>query len=123
MPTIALQIIRTTWTKKSRGGRDAGLRNRVPPAFALSAESGKFSVQIIGFDEFGNQKPLQRDYLVGVDTWNRLRWAERFSDFDSGNWWYEHTVVNLALFAGAVDSDIFLNSEPANQFVSLPILR
>lgn len=75
------------------------------------------------FDEFGNQKPLQRGYVVEANTWNHLRWMERFSDFDTGNWWYEHTVVNLAYFAGAIDVDVFLNSEPTNQFVSLPILR
>ena len=185
-PTVALQIIQTTWTKESRGGRGAQLRNTVPHALPFEAKAGKFNAQLHFFDESnnfnspakppslvrdrqvcelkksfvfewfhllyewndesqsshlvwsnmnrgapaavfldnsGNQKPIRRDTLAVVNAWIRLRWMERFSDLDTGQWWYHHTVVNLAQFDYPIDFNVFLRGAPTQEFCSLPILR
>lgn len=43
---VVAQRVRTTWTKRSRGGPAASARNRVPIAFPLPAEAGLHEVDV-----------------------------------------------------------------------------
>lgn len=55
------QRVRTTWTKRSRGGPAASVRNRVPIAFALPSEAGLHEVNIdesTGFEPRFAVRPL-----------------------------------------------------------------
>jgi hypothetical protein len=36
----------------------------------------------------------------------------RFSDSDTGSWWYEQTTVNVAAFRGEPSGQVFVRSEP-----------
>ncbi|RYX84548.1 hypothetical protein EON83_09360 [bacterium] len=173
-PLLYVQIIHTTWTKKSRGAPLSTPRNAVPLALRLEdfpddflvvhrfdySESADFQTptpkhQKFEFTDDLNFKygsftlcwegqtattkfhPL--DYSVGApgikspdprighfaieaNQWIRLRWQGRFSDFDEGSWWYEHTCINVAHFTITPQPHIFLQTEPARQFTHLPQL-
>jgi hypothetical protein len=44
VPLLAIQIVSVTWTKLSRGGSAAALRNRIPRAFLLHRHGKSFNV-------------------------------------------------------------------------------
>ena len=60
-------------------------------------------------------------YQIAPDGWVRLRWHGRLRDYDNGQWWYEHTVVNVA----RCDADLNVDfaGKPARTFEWLPNLR
>ena len=173
--SLYLQVIRTTWTKKSRGGELAGPRNAVPLALPVEYwQTGCLSVRCITYSEsdvfqtpttireqldltnalrfnwgsfalnwdeqiaktefhpadwsvgapgIKSFAPIIGQFIVADDEWVRLRWQGRFSDYDDGRWWYEHTCINVARFDGEINPNIFLQGEPTKQFVHLPILK
>jgi hypothetical protein len=45
----------------------------------------------------------------------RVCYNGRFSDADTGRWWYEQVTVNVAGFGGAPSGDVFLRSEPVRE--------
>jgi hypothetical protein len=58
---VVAQRVRTTWTKRSRGGPAASVRNRVPIAFPLPAETGLHEVDVdesTGFEPRFSVRPL-----------------------------------------------------------------
>ena len=58
--------------------------------------------------------PAKTAFLLCPGKWGRLRYNGRFVEMDSGNWFYEKTVVNIGLlFQPAVD--IFF-ATPHNSF-------
>ncbi|QRK11068.1 hypothetical protein JQX13_13940 [Archangium violaceum] len=66
MTGLFLQHLRTEWTKHSRGGPRAGVRNATPralplPLFALeSADEEVFRVQTVLFDEWQQFRPREQ---------------------------------------------------------------
>jgi hypothetical protein len=56
-----------------------------------------------------------KKFVVPTDTWARVRWNDRSSDVDSGAWSYHQVTVNIALFSGQPDGDIFINTKPQRQ--------
>ena len=74
-------------------------------------------------NEGGNEEGFQHDLLVPLDKWVRLRWMGRFSCMDSGQWWYEHTVANIAFMSSGVNPRLFIETTPSSEFRRLPILR
>lgn len=59
-PALHVQIIRTSWTKKSRGGNGARARAGVPLAFAVAPRilgSGQLSVEAYNFGEPNFSRP------------------------------------------------------------------
>ena len=59
-------------------------------------------------------------YLVAPDSWVRLRWHGRHRDWDTGQWWYQQTVVNLARCDANLNIDFA--GEPSRSFEWLPQL-
>lgn len=169
------QIIKTSWTKSSRGGALATTRNAVPLALPMpDLQGGTLQVQHLFYSEgtafkspstkskllditpelryehgsfaldwngvelrtelrdsdwylgapgIKSTNPKIGHYTLESGQWVRLRWQGRFSDWDTGNWWYEHTCINVAHFEGNEQFDLFLKSEPTHQFIHLPQLR
>ena len=52
------------------------------------------------------------DLIVQAGEWMRISSNGRFSDSDTGKWWYEQTTVNVAAFAGEPSGRIFVAGEP-----------
>jgi len=48
-----------------------------------------------------------------------VRYNGRFSDVDTGEWWYEQVAANVAWFAGEPDGRVFLDREPARELRAL----
>ena len=174
-PMIYVQIIRTHWTKRSRGAPAATSRACVPlvlPVDVAALRRGQFAVAIYSFGESDFSRPFdskmetleltnnlryergaftlnwngqnattnwhwsawnvgapQPKFLVpragrmevALDNWVRLRWHGRFSDQDTGKWWYEQTVVNVARCDENLNVDF--SGEPSRVFAWLPQLR
>lgn len=174
-PALHVQIIRTVWTKRSRGAPAATARAGVPlwlPVKANLLEHGNLGIETYDFGEPDFAAPLSgkierlnlepnckyengaflitwnnqaattfwqwSNYHVGApepqifnsklgryevapDNWVRLRWHGRFSDQDTGKWWYEQTVVNVARCDAELNVDF--SGEPARSFEWLPSLR
>jgi hypothetical protein len=64
------------------------------------------------FDKSGTPVPVRKRLQLHPGKWVRVEYNGRFTGYDSGNWWYEHSVINVA-FAALDHLDIFLDSEPA----------
>lgn len=162
---LAVQTIHITWTKTSRGGKLAALRNRIPKQFPLVipeefpavvwqkisfSERDQFatpSQQVTPFasnerfgchnaivvsdgdsavltyryqqgapaprffDKTGTCVSPEHSIRIGPNQWASVEYNGRFSDVDTGNWWYEQMVVNVA-FGDAIDPQIFIACEP-----------
>jgi len=52
------------------------------------------------------------DFLVRPGEWMRVCYNGRFSDADTGTWWYKQTTVNVAAFMGKPSGRVFVGSEP-----------
>ena len=174
-PMIYVQIIRTHWTKRSRGAPAATSRARVPlalPVAVAALRRGELTVETHYFGESDFSRPFDstletleltkglcyergafvlnwnaqnattnwqwsawnvgapeprfstRDlgrFEIAPDSWVRLRWHGRFSDHDTGIWWHEQTVVNVARCDDNLNVDF--TGEPSRVFEWLPQLR
>jgi hypothetical protein len=60
-----------------------------------------------------------RALLARGGEWVRVCYNGRFSDIDTGNWWYQQVTVNVAWFAGEPDGRVFLDREPAQELRAL----
>lgn len=67
--------------------------------------------------------PVAKSLTISLNQWIQIRWNGRFSDIDTGAWWYEQTTMNIGLFQEAVDCDVFTKSSPAVHFDQLFYLR
>ena len=52
------------------------------------------------------------ELLVRPGEWMRISYNGRFSDADTGAWWYKQTTVNVAAFEGKPSGQVFIGSEP-----------
>ncbi len=64
------------------------------------------------FDKSGTPVPVRKQLQVRTNEWVRLEYNARFTGFDCGRWWYEHSIINTA-WASPECLDVFLNSEPS----------
>lgn len=63
------------------------------------------------FDKCGTTVPVRKQMSARLNQWVRLEYNGRFTGYDCGNWWYEHSIINVAL----VDRDnpeLFVVSKP-----------
>ncbi len=60
-----------------------------------------------------------RSIVVRHNEWVRVCYNGRFSCFDSGNWWYEQTTINVAFFDGEPNGRVFLDREPSQELRAL----
>ena len=171
---VIVQTIRVCWTKKSRGGRFAELRNKIPAALVVpqpSADVEKLvwhDVQLLEENEFdfsgggqlkrfplnerfgtkcafiefddssatltyrwldgapartfmdqtGNYVPIERTIEIGSNQWGSIEYNGRFTGNDTGNWWYEWEIINVAVTNRFVP-DIFVATKPVEQYSKL----
>ncbi len=62
----------------------------------------------------------ERSFLEGKNErrlkdgqWVRVRWNGRFTDQDTGNWWYEAVTANISYFRSRrPESNLFLYTQP-----------
>jgi hypothetical protein len=59
---------------------------------------------------------------VEGNRWCRVRFNGRFVDWDTGNWWYEHSSYNIGRF-DTYSAAVFLTSSPTNRFEEVVTLR
>ena len=50
--------------------------------------------------------------LSRTQSYGRMRFNGRLTDFDTGQWYYESTVVNIIHTEGGFDRDIFVSRQP-----------
>jgi hypothetical protein len=67
----------------------------------------------------GNAESASRDLVVQAGQWARVSSNGRFTDFDTGNWWYEQVTVNVAWFDGEPSGQVFVGSAPVRDFRQL----
>ena len=60
-------------------------------------------------------------FVLRTDEWGRIRFNARFTDIDTGEWYYQHIVCNVGCFP-SVQLDRFLATKPNYQFVELATL-
>jgi hypothetical protein len=48
-------------------------------------------------DHTGTLVPEQHTLHIPPDSWAYLEYNRRLTDFDTGNWWYEHFIVSVAV--------------------------
>ena len=70
------------------------------------------------FDKSGTPVPVRKRLQVHTDKWVRVEYNGRFTGYDCGNWWYEHSIINAAL-ATPDCLDVFLTSKPYASFQQL----
>ena len=51
--------------------------------------------------------PSEHQISVLHNQWLQFRWNGRFSDWDSGIWWYEEVVMNVACLSPKPDKNFF----------------
>ncbi len=67
----------------------------------------------------GEGNPPGRVLTARFGSWVRLCYNGRFSDNDNGTWWYEQITVNAAWFDGPPSGQVFVSSEPSQEFRAL----
>ncbi len=60
------------------------------------------------------EESTNRDLVVPPGQWVRLCSNGRFSDADTGEWYYEQVTVNVACSAGGLSGRIFVDETPAH---------
>ena len=71
------------------------------------------------FASAGHRESTTRILPVRDGEWVRVCYNGRFSDIDTGDWWYEQVTANVASFAGEPDGRVFLDRKPAQELRSL----
>lgn len=170
MSNIVIQRVDCTWTKKSRGGEAARVRNAIPvvvpvpdaafdsPFFLHHATFSEYrgfqlSERVLSGDRLPNRKlhgiefimnednlliRFHRDpynaatprakprtvdvFSIGESQWGQLTYNGRYVDFDSGKWWYEKTVFNIAR-TPPNNPKLFLKTVPDYKFSEMAYLR
>jgi hypothetical protein len=70
------------------------------------------------YDESGSLVPVRKQLQVRADKWVRVEYNGRFTGCDCGNWWYEHSIINVALVSPDC-LNVFLNSKPSGSIQQL----
>ena len=169
MAHVVIQHVHSIWTKQSRGGDGARIRNAVPAAAALPpdllpatfmlhyaeyTESSDFvqSDTLKSADDFaaldirdleitlaadllsvrfirdGNNAACPSPYphadvfTLSESQWGRLACNGRYTAWNTGNWWYEKSVYNIA-WLSEVDRSVFVRTEPTCDFSEMARLR
>ena len=69
------------------------------------------------------RRPLTRKLTLLSNQWAQIRWNGRSSRIVLGAWWYKQVTVNIGLFDGQANEDIFVNTKPDLRFEQMASLR
>lgn len=77
-------------------------------------------------DSYNAAKPtnyaLHAPFELEQEQWAQIVYNGRFTDFDTGNWWYEKHAYNIGWF-NPLERDRFVQTKPDTEFIELGILR
>ncbi len=68
------------------------------------------------------RRPLTKKLTLLSNQWAQIRWNGRSSRIVLGAWWYKQATVNIGLFDGQANEDIFVNTKPDLQFEQMASL-
>lgn len=74
------------------------------------------------FDKTGTYVAPEHSIEIPLNCWASIEYNGRFSCIDTGNWWYEHSVVNVAV-GDVVSANVFMTTQPMERYTQLAHLR
>jgi len=74
------------------------------------------------FDKAGQCVPVEHVIEIPESCWASIEYNGRYSCIDTGAWWYEHVVVNVAV-GGFVSPNVFMSTKPIEHYAQLARLR
>ncbi len=74
------------------------------------------------FDKTGTYVAPEHIIEIPLNCWASIEYNGRFSCIDTGNWWYEHAVVNVAV-GDIVSANVFMTTQPIEHYTQLAHLR
>ncbi len=73
------------------------------------------------FDNTGTPVPPEHSIHISMNHWASIEYNGRFTCIDTGNWWYEHAVANVAVMR-SFDHRVFVASAPCEHYTQLAAL-
>lgn len=70
------------------------------------------------FDRHGTPVPPEHRINIPSHRWASVEYNARYTDLYSGNWWYEHVTVNVAV-GPSISDNVFLANKPIERFTQL----
>lgn len=116
------QIPSAETVSESCGDNSFGCRNVEVTFTETSAtllyryQTGAPAIQF--FDSHGTPVPPEHGINIHSGRWASVEYNARYTDLYSGNWWYEHVTVNVAV-GPSISDNIFLANEPVGRFAQL----
>lgn len=74
------------------------------------------------FDKTGTCVAPEHAIKIPNNRWASIEYNGRFSCIDTGNWWYEHMVINVAV-GSSISCNCFMATEPIESYTQLARLR
>lgn len=74
------------------------------------------------FDKTGTCVAPEHSIEIPPNRWASIEYNGPYSCIDTGNWWYEHVVVNVAV-ASVISANVFMASSPLERYTQLAHLR
>jgi hypothetical protein len=59
---------------------------------------------------------------ISRNSWASIEYNDRLTCIDTGNWWYEHVIVNVAV-GDNIPANVFLTTQPIEHYTQLAHLR
>ncbi len=69
------------------------------------------------------RRPLTKKLTLLSNQWAQIRWNGRSSRIVLGAWWYKQVTVNIGLFEGRANEEVFVTTKPDLQFEQMASLR
>lgn len=74
------------------------------------------------FDKTGTCVAPEHAIKIPRGRWAAIEYNGRFTCIDTGNWWYEHMVINVAV-GDSIASNCFMATQPIENYTQLAHLR
>jgi hypothetical protein len=74
------------------------------------------------FDKTGTYVAPEHLIAISRNSWASIEYNDRLTCIDTGNWWYEHVIVNVAV-GDNIPANVFLTTQPIEHYTQLAHLR
>ena len=74
------------------------------------------------YDQTGTCVAPEHAIKIPRNRWASIEYNGRYTCIDTGNWWYEHVVVNVAV-GDRIASNCFVATQPIEHYMQLAHLR